>query len=92
MPDASTGSAQASGEARWKARYERIAAAHQKLVSSLARLEARIEAVEAVIAAKTVDVTVAARVAKADREATRKRRFQERVEAAKAARALRDKP
>ena len=80
-------------EARWKARYRRIEAAHQELSTALARFEARIEAVERVLAAKTVDVAKVERAAaKADREATRKRRFQERVQASIAARQLRDKP
>jgi hypothetical protein len=84
MPDAE--------ETRWKARYARVAAAHQELASAIARLEARIEAVEKVIANEAVEVVQAARLAKADREATRKRRLAERIQASREARALRDKP
>jgi ferric-dicitrate binding protein FerR (iron transport regulator) len=80
-------------ETRWKARYERVKEAHQEHASALARLEARVEAIERVLAAKTDDVAKMDRAAaKADREATRKRRFQERVAASIAVRALRDKP
>jgi len=80
-------------EARWKARYERAQAAYQKQQSELARVQARLETAEKIIAGQVDDVGKADRAkARIDREATRKRRFQERVEAAKAARALRDKP
>jgi hypothetical protein len=49
--------------------------------------------VEKTLAAKTDEVARIERAAaKADREATRKRRFQERVSASIAARQLRDKP
>jgi chromosome segregation ATPase len=80
-------------EARWKARYRRIEEAHQEHHSKIARLEARLDAVEETLAAKTDEVARMERAAaKADREATRKRRFQERVAASIAARQLRDKP
>jgi hypothetical protein len=79
--------------ARWKARYERAQAAYQKQQSELARVQARLEAAEKIIAGQTDDVAKAERAkARIDREATRKRRFQERVAASVAARALRDKP
>jgi hypothetical protein len=80
-------------EARWRARYELVAGAHQKLSSALRRFEARLEVVEAVVTAKAVDVAKVDRaLAKAEREAARKRRFKQRVEESIAARQLRDKP
>jgi len=80
-------------EARWKARYRRLEASFQEHVSAIVRLEMRVEAVEKVLAAKTDDVAKAERAAaKADREATRKRRLAERIQASREARALRDKP
>jgi cell division septum initiation protein DivIVA len=85
MPDAE--------ETRWKARYERAQEAYQKQQSEILRLEARVDVLEAALADKPVDVLKVERAAaKADREATRKRRFQERVAASIAARHLRDKP
>jgi len=80
-------------EARWKARYQAAQDAYQICHSKIARLEARLDAVEKTLAAKTDEVARVERAAaKADREATRKRRFQERVAASIAARQLRDKP
>jgi hypothetical protein len=80
-------------ETRWKARYQRIQEAHQKQHSALARLSVRVDRLESILAAKTDEVVKAERAAaKIDREETRKRRFQERVSASIAARALRDKP
>jgi uncharacterized SAM-dependent methyltransferase len=73
-------------ETRWKARYERAQAAWQEHHSAIARLEVRMEALEAAVAVKTAEVVQMERAAaKVDREETRKRRFQERMEAAKAA-------
>jgi len=71
--------------ARWKARYRRIEEAHQKHHSKIARLEARLDAVEKTLAVKSNDVVKMERAAaKIDREETRKRRFQEKVAAAQA--------
>jgi predicted RNase H-like nuclease (RuvC/YqgF family) len=75
-----------SEEARWKARYRRIEEAHQAQHSAIARLEVRVEALEKALAARSAEVVQMERsAAKVDREETRKRRFQERMEATKAA-------
>jgi septal ring factor EnvC (AmiA/AmiB activator) len=72
-------------EARWKTRYQRIQEAHQKQSSAIARLEARLDAVEKTLAVKSTEVLKMERAAaKVDREETRKRRFQEKIAAAQA--------
>jgi len=72
-------------EARWKARYRRVEEAHQKHHSAIARLEARVDALEKALALKSNEVLQMERAAaKIDRDETRKRRFQEKVAQAQA--------
>jgi hypothetical protein len=68
--------------ARWKERYLRFQAAYQEVHSELMRTQVKLEAAEARLKARSDIQTQTPEeraAAKADAEATRRRRFQERV-------------